>query len=195
MRFLQRLLVCGAAIALVSGAAPPALADGLDINLSEDAAYITYLTRAEGFAYDGADIGIGAMFTDEDDWLLSGKLLVMGSPGVQGTAFQLGAGAKAYAIDLDRADDQVFGIGIGGAVRYQLPTEVPLSLLVEGYYAPDITAFSGAEDIVDLSARVELEIAAGTRAYVGLRVLEVEGEAGGEAELDDGLHVGVRLTF
>lgn len=194
MRVALRVLFC-VLLTTAVGAVAPALAGGLGIDLSDDAAYLTYLTRAEGFAYDGADIGLGVLFTDEDDWLASGKLLVMGPPGVQGSRFQLGAGVKAYAVDIDRVDDQVFGVGIGGAVRYQLPTQAPLSLAVEGYYAPDVTAFSGAEDIIDLSGRVELEIAAGTRAYVGLRVLEVDAERGGEAELDDGLHVGVRLTF
>jgi hypothetical protein len=195
MRHHLRFALCSLAIAAASSVSMPTLADAFDINLSEDAAYLTYLTRAEGFPYGGADLGFGVMFTDDDDWLASGKLLVMGPATVQGETFQVGAGAKAFAIDLDLPDDVVYGIGIGGAVRYVLPTEVPLAVVVEGYYAPDITAFSGAEDIIDISGRVELQISAGTRAYVGLRLIEVEGEAGGEVELDDGLHVGVRLTF
>lgn len=182
-------------LALAAGLAFPAFADGFDISLSDDSAYLQYLTRAENLGQQGSDVGFGLMFTDDDDWLLSSHVLVLGPPGMLGPRVQVGAGAKAYAIDLDLADDTVFAIGIGGAVRIPLSTRTPIALAFEGYYAPDITAFSGAENVLDLTGRVEIEIGSGTRAYAGVRLIEVDGEAGGEIELDDGLIVGVRIAF
>lgn len=62
-------------------------------------------------------------------------------------------------------------------------------------YAPSITAFSGAEQYTEYKIAIELEVTPSARAYIGFRNIEYDFETGGEFELDDGAHVGVKFEF
>ena len=171
-----------------------AQAAGLDISLSDETAHLQYLTDSGSLGYGGADIGFGVFFNEADDVVGTANLLVTSNPA-SGRNFQFGIGAKAYGGEVDDADETIGAIGIGGLVRYIIPAQTPMGVAVEGYLAPSITSFADTEGLSEIMTRFEIEVMPSTRGYVGYRFLEPDLERAGEVELDDQVHVGIRITF
>ncbi|MFP4160430.1 MAG: hypothetical protein ACLFSK_00405 [Ectothiorhodospira sp.] len=55
--------------------------------------------------------------------------------------------------------------------------------------------FGVADDFYDLGLRYELEVTPGARGFIGYRLMEADLDRGGDYELDDNVHFGVRLDF
>jgi NADPH-dependent 2,4-dienoyl-CoA reductase/sulfur reductase-like enzyme len=174
-------------------------ARGLDITIGNEAAQITYLYESYGqIGIGGTDLGMGLFFNENDDVILNGGVLVTGNSLGQNRAFQAGVGVKAFAgvLDVDTDEDTVSAICIGGKMAYILPSRTPLSISLEAYVAPRVTAFGDNERVAEAVFRFEVEIAPTTRFFVGYRALEVEFEnAPGEYEIDDSSHLGIRFSF
>lgn len=177
-------------LTLLAGGADAA---GLDISLSNETAYLVYLLDSGSLGYGGADMGLGFFYTEEDDYMLTANLMVVGTLGDR-RDLQFGVGAKAYGADLDN-DAEVLAIGIGGQARYVFQTRTPVGLVLEGYLAPGITSFADTERATEVNARVEIEVLPSTRGYVGYRFIEFDIEDVGDVEVDDHAHLGIRLQF
>lgn len=184
---------CLAAASLIAFG-PMAQAQGLDVSLSDNTANFVYLTDSGSLGYGGADVGFGLFFNESDDYLGTANLLVTSHPS-SGRNVQLGVGTKAYAGEIDAFDEFAAAVAIGGMVRYVIPSETPMGLALEGYVAPSVTSFSDTDSIHEVMARFEVEVMPSTRGYVGYRFLEAELDDFGEADLDDELHVGIRINF
>lgn len=175
----------------------PAYGAGADISLSDETAYLRFLSDSSSLGYGGADIGAGAFFNEADDWLISGNLLVSNNPG-SGNPWQFGVGTKAYYAEINdfERDDDVGALAIGGLVRYHFPSETPTAIALEGYASPEITTFGEADRFREFNIRGEVEIVPSTRAYVGYRLMEADLDGrSGDYEFDDNIHVGIRVFF
>ncbi|HEY3486510.1 MAG TPA: YfaZ family outer membrane protein [Gammaproteobacteria bacterium] len=181
------------------GMAATAQARGLDISIGDEAAQLTYLYNSDGqIGIGGTDLGMGFFFNENDDVVINGGILVTGTSAGQNRALQMGVGVRAHVgkLDIPGEDDGVSAIAIGGKIAYILPSRMPLALSLEGYIAPEVTAFGDNKDLTELLARFEIEIAPTTRFFVGFRNLEVEFEDSGlEYEIDDSGHLGIRFSF
>jgi len=169
-------------------------AAGLDVSLSDKTAHLQYLVDSGSLGYGGADIGFGLFYDEDEDYIGTGNLLVTSNPA-SGNNFQFGVGVKGYAGELDGVNESVGAIGIGGLIRYIIPSSTPMGIALEGYEAPDITSFSDTESLSEVMARFEIEVMPSTRGYIGYRFLEPELKRAGDVELDDNVHVGIRITF
>ncbi len=172
---------------------PPSVAVGIDLSLSDKTANFQFLFDSASLGYGGADIGVGAFYNENNDWMTSGNLLVSSNPP-SGNPWQFGVGAKAYHAELD-IDESASAIAIGGLVRYIVPADTPLGFAVEGYTAPSVTSFSDTERFHEVMARFEVEVVPSTRGYIGYRWMETRVEDVGRYRLDDEFHVGIRLFF
>ena len=188
---LNKLLIITAAFA-----ATQAHAAGVDIKLGNDSAEMTYLTKSSTFGYGGLDIGMGAFFNEDDDLQLNLSGMVTGSSAGNNRALKFGVGAKLSMANLDLIDEDVGALALGLQVRYLFPSSTPVALLAEGFVAPSITSFSGAERYYEYRFAVELEVTPSARAYLGYRYMEYEMEAGYDYDEMDGQgHLGVRFDF
>lgn len=187
-----------AAAVILAACSAPAHAAGFDISLSDDTANVVWLTDSGSLGYGGADVGFGLFYRENDrgnhDYIGTANLLVTSNPA-SGNNFQFGIGAKGYAGNIDGLNEDVAAIAIGGLVRYVIPSQTPMGIALEGYAAPSITSFSDTERVREVMARFELEVMPSTRGYLGYRFLEPRLEQAGDVELDDEIHVGIRITF
>jgi hypothetical protein len=173
-------------------------AAGLDFNLGGDSAEIRYLFSSDAqIGVGGTDIGAGLYFNENDDYVFTGSLLVVGNSTGRNRALQLGAGVKAYAGTLERSgEDTVGAIGVGGRVAYIFPSMTPMAVTTELYYAPNITSFGDNDRFYEVLVRFEIEVAPTTRFYVGYRQMEARLELENvDYELDASAHLGVRFSF
>jgi YfaZ precursor len=171
-------------------------ADGVDLKLADETAEVLYLTESSTFGYGGADIGMGFFFNENDDWMASAIAMVSGNSASNERSLQFGVGVKLLLASLDAANEEVGALGLAGQVRYVIPAETPIAFLLEGMIAPEVTSFSGAEQYTEYRFAVELEVTPSARAYVGYRNIEIELDTlGADVEIDDEVHLGIRLEF
>lgn len=174
-----------------------AQARGVDIRLADEVAEFIYLTESSTFGYGGADLGVGFLYNEADDLMFSLAAMVTGHGAGNSRSLKFGVGIKGVAIQLEQLpeEDQMAAIAVGAQVRYVIPSSAPLAFLVEGYIAPSITSFNDAERYSEFRAAVELEVTPSARAYIGYRNIEVDLDGIRDIEIDDSVHIGVRLTF
>ena len=170
-------------------------ARGIDLKLADEMAEITYLSESSTFGYGGADLGFGLLFNEADDVQFKAEMMVTGNPAGNNKALQFGVGGKLIFTSLDIVDEEVGAIAIAGQIRYVIPSSTPIAFLASAHYAPGITSFSGAEQYTEFRFAIELEVTPSARAYLGYRKIKYDFEGGGEFELDDAAHVGIKFEF
>ncbi len=185
----MRALIPAALAALAGGVQ----AAGLDISLSDETAYIVYLTDSGSLGYGGADVGFGFFYTEQEDYMATANIMVVGTLGER-RDLQFGVGAKLFAAALD-IEEEALAIGIGGQARYVFQSQTPVGFVFEGYVAPGITSFGDTDRLREFNVRLEVEVLPSTRGYLGYRFLEVDLDEVGDVELDDRAHIGIRLQF
>ena len=189
---LRKLLI----IAAASLVAAQANAAGLDMKLGNNAAEMTYLTKSSTFGYGGLDIGMGVFFNETDDLQFNLTGMVTGNSAGNNRAWKFGVGAKLSMAKLDDISEDVGALAVGMQLRYVVPSSTPVAFLAEGFVAPSITSFSGADRYIEYRFAVELEVTPSARAYLGYRYMEYQMEGGFDYdEMDGSGHVGVRFDF
>jgi hypothetical protein len=63
------------------------------------------------------------------------------------------------------------------------------------YFSPNITTFGDADRFTETGVRVEYEIIPQAAAYLGYRKIRFGLSSAPDVILDEGIHVGVRLSF
>jgi len=184
-------------VAVIAASVSTAHAGAIDFRIGSSVAELTYLTQTASFGYGGADIGIGILGNDDNDFLINGSMLVSGNSTGDIKGLHFGVGLKAYGGTIDDPKNNQNGaaVAIGGKVRYVLPGSTPLAVLGELYFAPDITSFSDFNGVNEYRVALEYEVTPSARAYVGYRKLEVESNDRGDHDVDNSAHIGVRFEF
>ncbi|MDH5764934.1 MAG: YfaZ family protein [Gammaproteobacteria bacterium] len=173
-------------------------ASGLDLRLANETAEIMYLTESSTFGYGGADIGLGYLFNEGDDFIISGQAMITGHSAGNNRSLQFGVGVKLAMISIDRppVNEDVGALAVGGQIRYLFPSSTPVAILAEGFIAPEVVSFSGADRYWEYRFAVELEVTPSARAYIGYRKIGVELlNIVPEFEIDDQAHIGVKFEF
>lgn len=164
---------------------PAAQAQQLELALSQETADASLLVNNFDF---------GLFFNEDDDIALDAGLLVTGVPAGE-TPLTFGLGAKIYAVDIDDPSEDVYALAIGGEAKYTIPANTPMAVSAGLFYSPEVTTSSDADNLLDFTTRFEIELVPQTSAFIGYRFFEVDLEDGGDHELDENVHLGVRLRF
>lgn len=136
--------------------------------------------------------GLGLVVSDEDDVLVEGRVMRYGGPHFP---WRLGVGLEVFAAFLDESDDEAYGLGLVGSAAYEIGTPYPSRVELTLAFAPDSLVFKDGEGLIDLRLSYEVDISEQAAAFVGFRRLEVEREDGPDADLDDAVHVGLRIAL
>jgi hypothetical protein len=105
-------------------------------------------------------------------------------------------GPQLYAALLEEENNDVMALSVGTEVRLLLDRRMGLAVSGQAFYAPDILTFGSADNLTDLSARVELGVAPRVIAFGGMRWFEFELTDGGdERTLQEELFVGFGYRF
>ncbi|MGD8378209.1 MAG: YfaZ family outer membrane protein [Gammaproteobacteria bacterium] len=162
----------------------------LDFNLSDSALGLDYsaplqngLHSEAGFLHtqdNGDDIHLGLHLVDNAD------------PGQH--ALTVGVGGRLYAFDTDAENGG--SLAVGGFFRYVLPSYNRVGFGGRVYYAPSVSSFGHIDRALEYSADVDYQVLRQASVYVGYRKVRVEFDnVAGHYNVDDGVHLGLRLTF
>lgn len=191
MKFIRLSHLCLLGLAAIS----TANANDFEAALSKETAQFTFRSDSSLIGWGGADLALGLFYNDDSDIIGQASLIQMRQPSEE-TPLTFGVGVKAYLGYLDDPDENLAGFGIGGAVQYTIPGTMPMAVYARGFYTPDITSFSDANEIIDYTLGFQIEILPETTGFVGIRHLEIDTDDDGDYDADDNnIHLGVRLTF
>lgn len=184
-------IIAGTVLMLASSAA---MANGLEFQLGNKTAQLTFMTDSGLIGYSGGDLDFSLFTNTKNDFMGSAGLLVQGIPA--GTSpLTFGLGIKGYGFRVNDPRDSVGALALGGLVKYTIPSTTPMAVVFEGHYAPSITTVGDGKSLTDLSVDYQIEVTPGGTAFAGYRLLQTNLKNYGDYSLDDNVHIGVRFTF
>ena len=169
---------------------------GFDLSFSNETANLELFTPVASLYDEGGQFNAGLFYNELDDVVVHARLLAVGTQTDSRIPYQLSFGGKAYVGEIDQPGADVGGIAVGGSISIQYPSNYnPVDLTVEGYFTPGITTFGDTEKIIEIGARLSIEVVPQAKAFVGYRLLQVDADENRSFELDDNIHFGFRLQF
>jgi hypothetical protein len=189
-----------AALALLG--ATDALAQGRDstsgsrgeLALSNDTLQLRYIGSGEMIGVDDGQFIAGVFLGEDRDFVLNAGVLFPASLGID--RLQLKVGPQAYAALLQDENDDVMALSVGIEARFFIDPRHGLAVSGQAFYSPDILTFGSADNLTDLSARVEVDVAPRVQAFGGMRWFEFDLTDGmGERTLQEELFVGIGYRF
>lgn len=146
------------------------------------------------FAANDGFFGVGYLGGDRDEELLNVRLLRYGT-ATNSPPIALGVGLGFYAAQVDNPDHESFAVALMGSIEARIENTYPVRFVFEGAYAPDVSTFGDGDRVVDLWARVEVEISTVAQAFVGYRVVQLEFDDDTDYDMGETIQIGVRLGF
>jgi hypothetical protein len=143
----------------------------------------------------GVDAG---MSYDKDESLSTAHigLNVEDSEGARGP-LQISIGARLYAIDADRKqdDDVSLAVALGGWYRYTIPEANRISIFGSLYYAPEVLSFTDLDHFYTYELRTEYMTMRNARIYLSYGNTMVIYDDKSRKEANSGFSVGATVDF
>jgi len=181
----------------MSLAASGARAEHLDVNLSDETLRGVFagplsaaFPRLSGVYEFGGLVGER---NDESFQQFHAGLLVTGDAGARQANVTAGLGGRIFALTGDGADGG--GLALGGMFEARLPAFNRLGVIAYGYGAPKASTFGDFEGWFEYAVSLDYQVLQGASLYGGYRQLKVDVEDFGNFTVDNGWHLGLRLTF
>ena len=175
-----------------------ALADTADINLRDNSAQFQYISSLGRDPLGKTKFHAGVLYANHNNMLGDFGLLVQDELGDNAPGFSVGVGIKAVVAKVTGDSTIVSSttaLALGGLVRYSPPATRRLGVVGEVYLSPNIVTFGDANRYVESNVRVEYEVIPQAVAYVGYRKIEFGLNNRPNAILDEGVNLGVRISF
>jgi hypothetical protein len=167
-----------------------------EVAMSNDTLQLRYLGSGASAGVEGSRIAGTFFLSEERDIVLSGALLFPADIDVGIGALSILVGPQVYAALLQDENSDVMSVALGTELRLLLNRRMGLAVSGQAFYGPDILTFGSADNLTDLSARVELNVAPRLTAFGGMRWFEFDlTEGAGKRTLQEELFVGVGYRF
>lgn len=194
---IRRILTFAALACLPSAAMAQQMqptGSSAELALSDDTIQLRYLTAGDKVGVDGGRLSGTFFLSEERDIVLSAGLLFPSTLDLG--RLTIAFGPQLYAALLEEENNDVMSVSVGVEARLLLNQSMGLALAGQAYYAPDILTFGSADNLTDLSARVELGVAPRVIAFGGMRWFEFDlVDGAGERTLQEELFVGFGYRF
>ena len=166
----------------------------IEAYVSDDSLQAQYVQelRIEGF---GPVEARGGFFYNETRDLIAvvDGLLDIGDQAAR-RRIEVKVGTRLYGAFLNAENEDTFAVGFGGEAAFFFTYDQRSSIQLTAFYAPDILTFGIANNVQDVSLRLQTRIREATDIYIGYRSLEIQTTLG-DREVDDNLHIGFRRNF
>jgi hypothetical protein len=175
-----------------------AIADTLDINLRDTSAQIQYKSSMGRDALGKTEFHLGALYVDRNNLLGDFGVLVKDELGGNAPGFSVGVGIKGLVAKVrgdNPTNSNASALALGGLVRYSPPTISRLGIVGEVYLSPNIVTFGDATRYAEANARVEFEVIPQSVIYLGYRRIGFGIKNRPYTILDEGVNLGVRMSF
>ena len=186
------------AIGIMATCSTAALADTVDINLRDTSAQFQYISSLGRDPLGKTKFHVGVLYRNRNNMLGDFGLVVQDELGDNAPGFSVGVGIKGVVAKVSGDSSIVSSttaMALGGLVRYSPPATQRLGLVGEIYLSPNIVTFGDANRYVESNVRAEYEVIPQAVAYVGYRRIEFGINNRPNEILDEGVNIGVRISF
>lgn len=171
-----------------------ALADALDVNLRDNSAQFQYRAAMGTATLGKSEMHLGYLYTSKSNNSFADLgILVKDEVTSDAPGLTVGFGMKGLIARVNT--NNASAIALGGLVRYALPAAPRVGLVASAYWSPNILTFGDADRSIETGMRVEYEVIPQAAAYVGYRKIRFGMKNSSDATLEEGAHIGVRLSF
>lgn len=192
---LRRFALAAALTATTLAPMATTQASEVELSLSDEMAQVMAANRARTTETQGLLYGGSFLFNEDDDLLGTAFLNITNRGNGRWQPVTVGVGGKLFVTHLDRPDENVGALGLGGNIAIGIPADIPMAIVLEGYLSPNITTSGDADRLTEVMLRYEVEVTRGAHAFLGYRQVKVHSSDFRDVRLDNGLHAGVRLRF
>ena len=175
-----------------------ALADTIDINLSDTSAQFQYKSSMGRDALGKTEFHVGVLYVDKNNLLGDFGLLVKDELGSNAPGFSVGVGIKGVVAKVkgnNPTTSNASAMALGAMARYSPPATQRLGFVGEVYLSPNIVTFGDANRYVETGVRMEYEVIPQAVVYLGYRRIGFGLKTQPDATLDEGFNLGVRISF
>ena len=175
------------------------MADTIDINLRDTSAQFQYKSSMGRDSLGKTEFHLGVLYVNNNNLLSDFGLLVKDEVGDKAPGFSVGVGIKGLVAKVrggNPVNSNVSALALGGLIRYSPPPVPRLGIVGEVYLSPNIVTFGDADRYSETGVRVEYEVIPQAVVYLGYRRIAFGLKAQPSyAILDEGVHLGVRISF
>lgn len=188
-----------AAAAVLALVGTSAQAEVFDASIAEETLRLSVSGPLSSFLaldkgeYDAGLIGGEAEDTNDDFFFGHLGAMLTGDAGATVASVTAGLGARLQY--LNGEGDDGGALALGGQVRVKLPQATRVRFNAYGYFSPDASTFGDFDKFLEYSVSVGYEILRDAELYLGYRNIEVGLENRHDLDVEDSLHVGIRLDF
>jgi hypothetical protein len=169
-------------------------ADALDINLRDNSAQIQYSAALGRATLGKTEMHMGYLYTSKtNNSFADFGILVKDQVSPDAPGLAVGFGLKGLIARVNSYNASA--VALGGLVRYSPPAVPRLGLVASVYWSPNILTFGDADRSIETGMRVEYEVIPQAAAYIGYRKIKFGIKNFPDTTLEDGVHVGVRMSF
>jgi hypothetical protein len=144
-----------------------------EIALSDETLQIRYIDNgAQVDAGRGSRASGGFFLSEERDIVMFGDLLFPARFGYE--RFEVLFGPRAYVALLEEENTDIFTLTLGAEMRFELDPGSGLAVAAQAFYGPDILTFGSADNLTDLSARLEVRLQERLVVFGGMRWFEFD---------------------
>lgn len=185
-----------------TAAVPPST---LGIDLNNDAARLSWSRTGAG---ENTRYGASVLHDTNRGTVVSGGFHITGNAATQQRPVNAGLGGKLYfassslpdvsdllPADLQIADENGSGIGLGGFFESRIPNYDRLGFGGHLYYVPDVLAFGDLKQLTDIWLYGSYSVLRQGDVYLGWRNVKADYKGFGDFTFDTGVHLGFTLKF
>ncbi|MFL6617716.1 MAG: YfaZ family outer membrane protein, partial [Povalibacter sp.] len=143
-----------------------------EVSLSNDTAQLRYISNGDAVGVSQSRFMGSFLLSEQRDVVLSAAVLF--PTGLDLGRLSVTFGPQVYAALLQDENSDVMAVSVGTQLRFLLNRNLGLAISGEAFYAPDILTFGSADNLTDLSARVEIAAASKVTAFAGMRWFEFD---------------------
>jgi len=187
--FLQRIF----ALSLLAFSST-ALADSVDINLRDSSAQFQYGASMGRDTLGRSEIHLGFLYTNNNNTLGEMGLTVKDEVGSSTSGVTVGVGIKALVAKVPN-NKGATALAIGGVVRFAPFSDTRFGMGGSVFLSPNIVTFGDAERISETGLKMDYEVIPQAVVYLGYRRIKLGIKFAPDAILDEGAHIGVRISF
>lgn len=164
---------------------------GAELALSNDTLGVRYLAKMN--AGENQRMVGGIFFGEERDLVLDAGMMFGTNTSRR---FDLAFGPQLYAALLRDENEDVMAVSLGGEGRFYFDPQRRFAVSGRAFYAPDILSFGSADNLVDLSARAEMQVSDRVMGFAGMRWFRFDlTNGGGKRTLQEEAFVGFRYEL
>lgn len=170
-----------------------ALAQALDFNVRDDAAWVRYSKLVDERSFGQVELDATAYIADNGRRSAGVGLHIVDNAYTAETPVYVGLGGRLLWVDGGPANGPVFALG--GHGRYTLPAADRVSVGAHLYFAPDVLSFGDTDGYFEFAVRGEYHVLQSSWIYLGYRRARVGFTDIASRTIDSGLHLGIRIQF